>query len=57
MHTELRIEQTEYARVFDRNAKIKYVSQLPGKKLYTNKRINVVEHLSNIALKLKSALN
>jgi len=57
LHTELRETRNEYLKVFDKNQKIKYVSQLPGKKLYTHKRINVVEHLSNIALKLKSALN
>jgi len=57
LHTELRAERTEYLKVFDKNTKVKYVSQLPGNKLYTHKRINVVEHLNNIALKLKSALN
>ena len=57
MHTELMIERAEYAGVFDRKKKIKFVSQLPSKKLYTNQRINVVDHLNNIVLKLKSTLN
>lgn len=57
MQTEISIRKEEYAKVFDKNSKIKLTSQLPGKKLYTHKKINIVEHLTNMTIKLKSALN
>ncbi len=57
MESELRKNPREYERIFDKKYKIKYVSRLNGKKLYTQKKYMVMEELKNIVLKLKMQLH